>query len=105
MILGWEYRTTERYLGKPVYRKLINYGAIPDKTASACSHGVANIDQITDVKIIWHYSGETITGNAFFSSGALVAYSWATPLTLTIRSLASLAVTAEFELAYTKTTD
>ena len=37
MILGVEYRTTERYLGKPVYRKLIWGGPLPNT-------GYSNVD-------------------------------------------------------------
>ena len=35
MLLGVEYRTTERYLGKPVYCKLVNFGALPNKTSKS----------------------------------------------------------------------
>lgn len=28
--IGVEYRTTERYLGKPIYVKLVNFGALPN---------------------------------------------------------------------------
>ena len=34
MELGTEYRTTERYLGKPVYCKLIDFGAVPAANAN-----------------------------------------------------------------------
>lgn len=33
MLLGVEYRTTERYNGKPVYAKLVNIGALPNATS------------------------------------------------------------------------
>lgn len=32
MFLGIEYRTTERYMGKPVYVKAIDFGALPNTT-------------------------------------------------------------------------
>lgn len=32
MELGTEYRTTERYMGKPVYKKLVTTGALPSAT-------------------------------------------------------------------------
>jgi hypothetical protein len=32
MAVGVEYRTTERYNGKPVYVKLIDFGALPNAT-------------------------------------------------------------------------
>lgn len=44
MILGTEYRTTERYLGKPVYTKAINFGVIPNNSVKSVSHGIANMD-------------------------------------------------------------
>lgn len=31
MIAGYEFRTTERYNGKPVYATLVNYGVLPNK--------------------------------------------------------------------------
>lgn len=41
MILGTEYRTTERYLGKPVYTKLLDCGQIADN--KQVEHGIVNI--------------------------------------------------------------
>lgn len=35
MKLGVEYRTTERYLGKPVYAKLINLGKLPNNAETS----------------------------------------------------------------------
>lgn len=39
MDLGVEYRTTERYLGKPVYTKLVDCGALPNATRKTVNHG------------------------------------------------------------------
>lgn len=44
MQLSVEYRTTERYLGKPVYTKAINFGVIPNNSVKSVSHGIANMD-------------------------------------------------------------
>lgn len=41
MNLGTEYRTTERYLGKPVYTKLLDCGQIADN--KQVEHGIVNI--------------------------------------------------------------
>lgn len=42
MTLGVEYKTTERYLGKPVYAKLINCGNLPAPgRTKIVSHGVS----------------------------------------------------------------
>lgn len=39
MAVGVEYRTTERYNGKPVYKKLVNISALPNSTTLIVSHG------------------------------------------------------------------
>lgn len=36
-----EYRTKERYLGKPVYTKTINFGALPNATKKTVAHGAS----------------------------------------------------------------
>ncbi len=41
MSLGVEYRTTERYLGKPVYAKTIDCGTVPLNTQKIVSMGVS----------------------------------------------------------------
>ena len=46
MRLGVEYRTTERYLGKPVYVKVVDCGNLPDGTTKEVTHGIANIGYI-----------------------------------------------------------
>mgnify|MGYP003302668721 CR=1 FL=1 len=42
MVLGVEYRTTERYYGKAVYCKAINFGALPENTSKTVAHGISN---------------------------------------------------------------
>lgn len=42
MKLGVEYRTTERYLGKPVYVKVVDCGLIADNKEVA--HGISNMN-------------------------------------------------------------
>lgn len=49
MKLGVEYRTTERYLGKPVYVKVIDVGALPNADQKTVSHGIDNIDKFVSV--------------------------------------------------------
>lgn len=41
MLAGGEYRTTERYKGKAVYTKLINFGYLPNATKGGISNDVA----------------------------------------------------------------
>lgn len=50
MILGTEYRTTERYLGKPVYVKTINMGNLPGNAVKQASFQLNNVvDKIVSV--------------------------------------------------------
>ena len=44
-ITGVEYRTTERWQGKPVYQKLVNFGYAPNSSSSSVSHGIENFSQ------------------------------------------------------------
>ena len=51
MQLGVEYRTTERYLGKPVYTQIITCGSMPDigseKTTSIAAFNVGVVTFIS----------------------------------------------------------
>lgn len=42
-LLGVEYRTVERYNGKPVYVKAINFGALPNNANKSVEHGVEDM--------------------------------------------------------------
>lgn len=42
MLLGVEYRTAERYNGKPVYVKLVDCGNLPENGLKNIAHGIAN---------------------------------------------------------------
>lgn len=60
---GVEYRTKERYLGKTVYTKLINFGALPNATKKTVQHGVDSskvircVGQMSDGNSIpFHYT-------------------------------------------------
>ncbi|ERK63022.1 MULTISPECIES: DUF6273 domain-containing protein [unclassified Oscillibacter] len=41
--VGVEYRTVERYNGKPVYIKAINFGALPNNANKSVEHGVEDM--------------------------------------------------------------
>lgn len=48
MQLGIEYRTTERYLGKPVYVKVVDCGKFPAPgTSKLVAHGISNCTPVT----------------------------------------------------------
>lgn len=45
MQIGVEYRTTERWNGKPVYVRYVNFGSAPNATTKSVSHGIENFNQ------------------------------------------------------------
>ena len=47
MKLGVEYRTTERYLGKPVYTKMIDFGAMPNSALKTITFGDDTIKMVS----------------------------------------------------------
>ena len=51
--LGTEYRTTARYLGKPVYCKVVDFGTAPNNDTKNVSLSGMNIDEVCDA--IFHY--------------------------------------------------
>ena len=54
MSLGVEYRTTERYLGMPVYVKMIDFGALPYGTRKNVAHGITgkNYNVRSEIRVI-----------------------------------------------------
>ena len=54
MVLGVEYRTTERWLGKPVYTTLLNIGDLPNNSTK--NFGLSGITSVI------RYAGATSTG-------------------------------------------
>lgn len=59
MALGVEYRTTERYMGKPVYAQLIDCGYGPNNSNAHVTKAIENIDTIV------RWSGTSSDGSAF----------------------------------------
>lgn len=58
MTFDVEYRTTKRYLGKPVYTQMVGYGALPNNTGKNVSLSVA-----TTVTNLVGYSGSAVFGS------------------------------------------
>ena len=101
MTLGTEYRTTERYMGKPVYVKLVDAGTMPTaNTAKLVAHDIANVENCLRCNATWsgvasfpyRFSGAVTVArtNITLDSGTQVDY-----------PNASVLVT----MYYTKTTD
>ena len=92
MQLGVEYRTVERYNKKPVYTKMLNFGALPNSTSKSFAHGISSLGYVVDIY------GQGVAGQ-----DVKVGVD-TTNITITSTSNLS-AVTAYPVIKYTKTTD
>lgn len=55
MVLGVEYRTTKRFLGKTVYVKMIPFGALPNASIKNLYHGITGVTNIVSVNVYSTY--------------------------------------------------
>ena len=102
MELGVEYRTTERYLGKPVYVKAVNFGVLPNAATKTVIWATA--DEVSAVLSIeaTGSQGAPVGLGASLSGTEITA----TTTTLYIKSSGDYSAnTAVFRIKYTKTTD
>lgn len=105
MILGVEYRTTERYLGKAVYVRLVNFGALGNATTKSVDVAVENTDKIPvlggtalEIPLIPGAYNGAISGISATRTSAKI--------TISITTTADLSwMQAEVLLGYTKTTN
>ncbi len=104
LALGVEYRTTERYLGKPVYCKLVNCGEIAgDKTVA---HGISSMSRCIFAQ--GNYLGAIIPMivNRSLSDTRTVYISSVSNTAITIICGANITGgTCYVQVKYTKTTD
>lgn len=99
MQLGIEYRTTERYLGKPVYVKVVDCGNLPASGLKNIAHGIANCKPI-------HVYGEMSNGNTLPYAVGTNYYISADGGCIQIYVTGDLSdQTVKATIKYTKTTD
>lgn len=99
MQLGVEYRTTERYLDKPVYVKVVDCGNLPASGIKNIAHGIANC------KPIYVY-GEMSNGNTLPYAVGTSYYISADGTYIQIYVTGDLSnQTVKATIKYTKTTD
>ena len=99
MVVGVEYRTTERYLGKPVYVKVVDCGNLPASGLKNIAHGIANCKPI-------HVYGEMSNGNTLPYATGTNFYISADGNYIQIYVTDDLSgQTAKATIKYTKTTD
>ncbi len=65
MVVGTEYRTTERYHGKPVYCKLVDFGNLPNNTYKDVAHGISNLQLA--ISVSGESNGDNLIGNMYIT--------------------------------------
>lgn len=99
MVVGTEYRTTERYLGKPVYVKVVNFGNYPASGTKTVAHKISNVRNI--VSCLGTSSlGYSVNGYLYVST----FYADKTNINITVTADVSNNE-VKVMLKYTKTTD
>lgn len=72
MEIGVEYRTTERWQGKPVYYKVVDFGGLPNETTATVPIGVENIEwAFLDLSKSWAGPASDLTTNYVTNSAAI----------------------------------
>ena len=102
LALGVEYRTTERYLGKPVYCKLVDFGVLPNKTSKSVEI-TSDVAAIIKTDVIG-------TGGAYLSLydlfSSISSNPAVNPATVTIKTTVDASNSSVFcYCKYTKATD
>lgn len=101
LTLGVEYRTTERYLSKPVYCKLVDFGALPNATRKVVNHNIPNVSSV--ISVYGSAQDQAIGAGAF---NAQVTGINADNTNIIIWTSADLSnYSAYVAMKYTKTTD
>lgn len=106
------YSTTEQKTGgkwidgKPIYRRVVSCGALPNNTAKSVAHNIANIEWIVK------YNGMASNGNewlqlpaSYYSDAAIGLSANDTYITLRPYSNRTAYTTTLVTIEYTKTTD
>lgn len=101
MLLGVEYKTTERYLGKPVYAQIVNFGTLPNVSIKRLNHNIQNISSV--IAVYGQSQEQALTVGAFY--GGITAISADNTQILITTSQNISAYSAYVAVKYTKTTD
>lgn len=100
--LGIEYRTTERYLGKPVYILMKDLGSLPNAGSRTIENLATQVDRVVDA-VLNTASSSASYHNAQELTWYVGSYGWPYCIMKTTTDMS--AYTARVTLKYTKTTD
>lgn len=106
---GKEYRTTERYLGKPVYVKLVDFGALPNSTTKYVNPNITNFEKLIEPMTVKITGPDgAVHDSPLLEDTTILARSWFKMASggIAIRTTADKSTdSAVVKLKYTKTTD
>jgi hypothetical protein len=102
LVVGVEYRTTERYAGKPVYILMKDLGSLPNAGSRTVQDLSANVDRIVDA-VFNTANADASYHNAQEVSWYVGSYGWPYCIMKTTTDMS--AYTARITIKYTKTTD
>lgn len=113
MQLGVEYRTTERYLGKPVYTKTFNIPVSAfENQLPSYSHGIDHLDRLVDARVYcradwirilpWSYFDSTAWSAQYMLNSSVIKFELGSNALARIKEYTN---GVDATLKYTKTTD
>ena len=98
-----EYRTTERYQGKPVYVKCISVGVLPSNAQSKTAHGITDSKNFV---ALWGHSGRYYFPTQWNADSIGTINIYATSTNVFVKTTAAWDnYVAYVTIKYTKTTD
>lgn len=106
LYVGLEYRTTERWQGKPVYYKVVDFGGLPNATTATVPIGAENIKWVfLDLSKSWAGPASNLTTN-YMTNWANITEMIVSNGQISITTNANMTGTlAYITVKYTKTTD
>ena len=102
-----EKKTGEKWIdGKPIYRKVVDFGALPNATTKMVAHDVSNIGDITHIYGVAYSSDKKTIPLPYASGVPIILYAYQDDVAVEISSNAYVDFTSsKITIEYTKTTD
>ena len=102
-----EVKTGGKWIdGKPIYRKVVDFGALPNSTTKNVAHGVNNIGDITHIYGVAHSSDKMTIPLPYPRNIPIVLYATQNDVAIEIHTGDYTDFTrSEITIEYTKTTD
>ena len=105
-----EVLTAERWInGKPVYRKVVSMGALPNATAKSIAHGISDLDENLGLSgVAFNVNGDTRIPLPYVHTSTSIVQMHMTKTTVIVTTRVDMSVSYNKSYAiiyYTKTTD